>query len=44
MAATHIPALRLWESIEVGTALIFLLTGTMVGWRNPQSPWVEIGI
>jgi len=38
VAATHIPALRLRESIEVGTALIFLLTGTMVGLAKPSEP------
>lgn len=41
MAAIHIPALRLWESIEVGTALIFLLTGTMVGLAKPSEPAVR---
>ena len=38
MAATHSPALRLWESIDVGTAVIFLLIGTMVGLAKPSEP------
>ena len=38
IAAIHIPALRLWASIQVGTALIFLLTGTMVGLAKPSEP------
>jgi len=41
MAAIHIPALRLWESIQVGAALIFLLTGTMVGVAKPSDPSVR---
>jgi hypothetical protein len=41
MTATHVPALRLWESIQVGTALIFLLTGTMVGLAKPSEPAVR---
>jgi hypothetical protein len=38
MGATHILALRLWESLQVGIALIFLLTGTMVGLAKSSEP------
>jgi hypothetical protein len=38
VAATHFPALRLRESIQVGIALIFLLIGTMVGLAKSSEP------
>jgi len=36
MAVIHIPALRLCESIQVGFALTWLLTGTMIGMVKPS--------
>jgi hypothetical protein len=36
VAAIHVPGLRLWECLQFGSAVLFLLTGTMVGLAKPS--------